>query len=414
MVTVERRGHAVPTEVGRLRRARGWSRRGFLATALAAQALAPARLLSAPAQFEYKLATTDPPDLATSVRLVQMAGAIQTETNGRLRIKVYPNSMLGSAQSMLAQLRIGAIQMLSVPHGIYTSVVPAAQIASVGFAFTSDAQPLALLDGALGVYLRREFAAKGMFVLEKTFGNGFRQITASSKAIRTAADVVGMRIRVMPVPIYLDMFTTLGASPTPLDASEVYTALQTHVVDACEQPLASTEIYKYYEVTKYLNLTNHAWGGSYVAANGDTWSALPTDIQEIVQRNQAKYALLERRDIEILNNSLTDKLRRQGMTVVATDTQVMRVRLARYYARWKNRVRRYRLGPPRREDREAGGLKLNRAFFVHRTVGCKKDREGSQIVGAARLERLVVFRAVYEMFDRVSPTARVVVGGVDS
>ena len=94
--------------------------------------------------------------------------------------------------------------------------------------------------------------------------------------------------------------------------------------------------HKFAELQRYLSMTNHIWGGEWMAANAEAWNALPPDIQNIVARNAAKYALLERKDLRLVNASLADKFKRQGLTFITPDVTSMRARLGPYFARWKN------------------------------------------------------------------------------
>jgi tripartite ATP-independent transporter DctP family solute receptor len=287
------------------------------------------------AQFTYKLGNPNPVDFPPSVRLVQWAKAVKDETNGRLDIQVFPNAQLGSVTSEIGQLRLGSMQFMNSGNSTFSGVVPVSALDSVGFAFTSEKQAHAALDGALGDYIRKEFAAKGLYVFEKGWTYGFRETTSSSRPIRNAADFTGFKMRVSTA-IVADLFRTLGASPVPLDAVELYTSLQTHVVDGQETPLSVIESYRLYEVQKYLSLTNHIMTAGWLVANAEAWNALPPDIQEIVKRNAAKYALMERKDLLVLNTSLGDKLTRQGFTINTADTASMRARLGPYYARQKS------------------------------------------------------------------------------
>ena len=228
------------------------------------------------AQFVYKLASADPVEYPTTVQFARMATSIKEESNGRLEIAVYPNSVLGSQTSMMAQLRLGSIQLLNIAHSLYASVAPVAQISSLGFAFSSEKQALDTMDNALGTYIRKELASKGIVVFEKTLVNGFRQMTSSTKPIRRADDLAGFKVRVQPAPIYVDMFKSLSASPVPIDGNELYTALQTHVVDGQENTFPIIELFKVYEVQKYLSITNHSWGGSWLGTNADAVERLAT------------------------------------------------------------------------------------------------------------------------------------------
>ena len=111
--------------------------------------------------------------------------------------------------------------------------------------------------------------------------------------------------------------------------------MQTKVVDGQENPYAIIETSRLFEVQKYLSVTNHMWSGFWFLSNADFWKSLPPDIQAIIERNAAKYALSDRRDTELLNGSLADKLGRQGMAFNKADTASMRAKLGPFYAKWK-------------------------------------------------------------------------------
>ena len=163
-----------------------------------------------------------------------------------------------------------------------------------------------------------------------------RQTTSSTHPIGNGADFAGFKIRIAPVQMVQDLFKTLGAAPVALDTNAEYTGLQTRVADGQESPLVTIETYRFYEVQKYLSLTNHVATCAWLVANGNAWNALPPDIQAVINRNVTKYALLERRDIPVMNVSLSDKLRRQGMVFNTAETGSMRARLGPYYQRWKS------------------------------------------------------------------------------
>jgi TRAP-type transport system periplasmic protein len=288
------------------------------------------------AEFTFKLGHPWPEEYFTNKRLVQMASAVKAETAGRMEIQIFPNSALGAQTGQIAQLRMGAEQLLCMNHSVYATVVPVSQICAVGFAFNTEKQPIDALDGALGDYIRKQFTAQGMYVFEKTFDNAFRQITTSTHPIRTVDDFAGLKLRTLPAPIFVDLFKNLGASPIPIDSSEQYVSMQTHIVDGEDSGLDLIESAKYYEVQKYLSITNHIWGGAWLAANSSVWNALPRDVQAIVNRNVTKFTLLQRQDVLRANDTLVASLKRHGMIVNTAETTSMRARLGAYYARWKN------------------------------------------------------------------------------
>ncbi|MGH7714861.1 MAG: TRAP transporter substrate-binding protein, partial [Vulcanimicrobiaceae bacterium] len=269
-------------------------------------------------------------------RAEQMWQAVERETNGELHVDTFPNSVLGGDSQMITQLRSGALQFLTEPGALLQGVVPEAAIDGVAFAFKDTATAFRAMDGELGNFVIEAIQAKGIHCIPKPFDNGMRHITAN-KPIHTAADVDGLKIRVPASAIFVDMWKTLGASPTPINVSELYSALQTHIVEAEENALINIEQSKLYEVQKTLNFSGHAWSCWWMIANQDAWNALGKDIQNVVTRNMAKYAVLQRQDFAALDLSLRGKLKSQGMQEVQCDDATFKAKLGPYYATWKGK-----------------------------------------------------------------------------
>lgn len=315
---------------------RSFRRQGFLAgTAATFASIGILRTPARAAQFEYKLAHDLPVTYPLHIRSVEMCDAIASESNGRLHIQVFPNSQLGGQTAMLSQLRSGALQFLNTLNGVYGEVVPAAGLEAVGFAFKSAPAAVAALQGPLGAYVRGQFNAKGIKAFEKRWDLGMRQMCSLPKPIKSAADFAGFKMRAPPSKIAIDLFTTLGASPTPITAAEMYTSLQTHIVDGLDLPVGAVQLFKIYEVIKYVTYTNHMWSGYWLTGNLEAWNALPPDVQAIVERNAAKYALLEQQDNTSSEASNAKLLQTEGIVFAEADTASMRARLGPYYARWK-------------------------------------------------------------------------------
>jgi tripartite ATP-independent transporter DctP family solute receptor len=314
------------------------SRARFVAGSAAA--FASIAVIKAPARaatFSYKYASNLSVDHPLNVYMQQCWDAVKRETNGDLEVQVFPNSALGGDTAALTQLRSGALQFFTLDGGILQSVVPVAAIQGIGFAFKDSAAAFKAFDGPLGDYVRNDITAKGLWVHPKMWANGMRQITSSTKPIATAADLVNFRIRTPQGALWVDLFKSLGASPTGINFNEVYTSLQTHVVDGQENPFAVIDTARLYEVQKYLSVTNHMWSAYHMLGNVDAWKALPTNIQESVNRNLAKYAILQRRDTDIRNASLADKLARRGMIINTAQTAGFRTKLtdSGFYTKWK-------------------------------------------------------------------------------
>lgn len=315
------------------------SRKTFVAAASVYSTIGIVRAPARAAQFQMKIGHNLPVDHPVNVRSVQMWNAVRAETGGRLDVKIFPDNQLGGDSAMLSQIRSGALQFLFAGSGPLSSLVSLCAIEETPFVWRTNADALRAMDGDLGDYVRKELQSKtGLVSMRNEWLLGFRQITTSTHPVRTADDLNGLKIRVSASRIILDTFKSLGASPVPLNFAESYTAMQTHVVDAQEGPYSTIELGRIYEVQKFLSISNHIWGSYFLLANGDVWKSLPADIQASVERNAAKYALLQRRDEVLLDASLAGKLKRQGLVFNDCDLGSFRAKLASsdFYERWKS------------------------------------------------------------------------------
>lgn len=294
---------------------RSISRRVFAAGAATFASIAVIRLPARAAQFTFKVGYPLPQTHPQHIRMTEAAAKILAATNGRMQLQLFPNSELGSDDSSVSQLRSGAMEMYVGSDGVLSTIVADAAIEGVGFAFKSQPQALAAIDGPLGDLVRKQMVAKGIYPFSKCWVNGFRQIVTSTKPIKTVGDLAGLKVRTPGAKLYVDMFKTLGASPTPVDVADVYTALQTKVIDAVEVPMAIIEASKWYEPTKYLSLTNHIWGNLFVVANLDAWKSLPSDIHAVLIREINAAGMLERGDMLHADVALRAKLQSQQLIV---------------------------------------------------------------------------------------------------
>ncbi|HEY1728190.1 MAG TPA: TRAP transporter substrate-binding protein [Candidatus Baltobacteraceae bacterium] len=306
------------------------SRKVFATSAVSAlSSIAVIRAPARAAQFQMKIGHNLPVDHPVNVRSVQMWDAVRKETAGQLDVQIFPNNQLGGDSAMLSQVRSGALQFMFAGSGPLSSLHNLCAIEETPFVWRTNADALRAMDNDLGDYVRKELRAKtGLVSMRHEWLLGFRQITSSNHPIRVAEDLVGFKIRVSASRIILDTFRALGASPVPLNFSESYTAMQTHVVDGQEGPYSTIELGRLYEVQKYLSVSNHIWGSYFLIANGDAWKSLPGDVQAVIEKNAEKYALLQRRDEEILDASVSNKLKRQGLAFNECDVASFRTKLA--------------------------------------------------------------------------------------
>src|SRR6201992_3775348 len=246
------------------------------------------------AEFTYKFANNLPDSHPLNTRAKEMSTAIKTETNGRVDIQVFPNNQLGADTDVLSQLRSGGGEIFTMSGLILAALVPAASINGMGFAFPDYPTVWKAMDGELGAYVRKQVAKANLVAMEKIWDNGFRQTTSSTRTITGPEDYKGFKIRVPVSPLWTSMFKAFDAAPASINFNEVYSALQTKIVEGQENPLALIATAKLYEVQKFCSLTNHMWDGYWFLANRRALEALPPDIRTIVEKNVHEAALKAR------------------------------------------------------------------------------------------------------------------------
>jgi tripartite ATP-independent transporter DctP family solute receptor len=315
------------------------TRRAMLGSA---SAVCAAAILSvqanAAAEFEFKLGVNTPDDHPLTIRLVEAAKEAGARSSGRLAVTVFANSQLGGDPEMLSQLRAGGIELLAAPSMTLSTLVPLSGLPSVGFAFRSYDQVWAAMDGTLGDLVRDVIGKAGIVPMRKIWDNGFRQITSSSsRQLNSVDDLKGFKIRVPVTALLTSLFSGLGALPSSISYSELYSALQTHIVEGQENPLAQVSTGKLYEVQKYCALTNHCWSGYWVIANRRALSTLPTDLLTILNESFDAAAMKERADLLAMDRSLQGELTGRGMIFNTPDPKQFRSALvqAGFYSQWQ-------------------------------------------------------------------------------
>ena len=317
-----------------------FSRRTLIkATGIAAAACAaPLKLAyGQSAEFTFKYANNQPPVHPMNVRAKQAVDAIKAETNGRLDIQIFPSNQLGSDTDTLSQLRSGGVEMFNLSGLILSTLVTPAALNGLGFAFPDYNAVWRAMDGDVGAYIRAQIAKVNLLALDKIWDNGFRQITTSTKPINTPEDLRGFKIRVPVSPMWTSMFKAFDSAPASINASEMYTALQTKVVDGQENPLAVISNFKLYEVQKYCSITNHMWDGFWTLVNRRAWDRLPANVRDIAAKHLNAAAVNERADVASLNSSLQQDLVARGIVFNTPKTDAFRekLRTACFYSEWK-------------------------------------------------------------------------------
>ncbi|MDF3604849.1 TRAP transporter substrate-binding protein [Paracoccus sp. DMF-8] len=310
---------------------------GAAAGALAAPFIRPDTARAA--DFSYKIANNQPMEHPSNIRLTEAVARILEESSGAVDIQIFPSNQLGADTDVLGQLRSGGVEFFQLSPVILSTLVPNASISGIGYAFTDYDAVWQAMDGELGAYARGQIENAGLVVMDKIWDNGFRQTTSSTKPIVTPADLEGFKIRVPVSPLWTSLYAAFGSAPASINFAEVYTALQTGIVDGQENPLAIMKVAKMWEVQPPgLSMTSHMWDGFWLLGNRRAWNALPEDMQQIVAKNFNASADQQRADVMALNATLKGELESEGFVFNDVDPKLFedKLREAGFYAQWKD------------------------------------------------------------------------------
>ena len=286
-------------------------------------------VLAQAAPLKLKFGNDLPDTHSVNVRLKEAIAAIGEETKGQVAINLFPNNQLGSDTDMMTQLRSGALELATMPGTVLSTLIPTASLTGVGFAFTNYDKVWAAMDGEVGKFVRGNIEKVGLVPFEAVWDNGFRQITSSTHPIKTPEDLANFKIRVPVVPLWVAMFSALGAAPVSIPLNEAYSALQTKIADGQENPLALIESAKFYEVQKFCSLTNHAWDDFWLLSSARIWKTVPQDAQQVMQKHFNAAAKKQRDDIVKANAEYQKILESKGLTFNTTQAEAFQAALAK-------------------------------------------------------------------------------------
>jgi tripartite ATP-independent transporter DctP family solute receptor len=271
-------------------------------------------------------------NVATADAIKRIADA----SNGQLEVRLFVQNTLGGDTEMLSQVRSGATEMMQVGNNILSAVLPSATLLSIPFAFRSAEQYQSAMDGPVGAFIGAAGAKIGIRMFPHSFYGGFFEMQNRVRPIDKPADMVGLKFRVPAGPIDVATFRALGATPTAIDLHEVYTSLETHLVDGIEVPLPTVRNFKFYEQVKYCSMTNHIGLAYMLFVNGDAWQRLPKPLQEILDREFGAAALAGSKAMMAQEISIAGELTSDGMVFNHPNPEpfAQAIRSAGLYKQW--------------------------------------------------------------------------------
>jgi tripartite ATP-independent transporter DctP family solute receptor len=233
---------------------------------------------------------------------------------GKYDVQVYANAQLGDDVRATEAVRMGTLEMVTTSASPLTGLVPQFNVFDLPFIVPNEKAADAIYDGAVGAKLAAALESKGIKLLAY-YENGFRQLTNSVREVKAPADLKGLKIRTMQNPIHLEAFRAMGANPTPMPFSEVFTALQQKTIDGQENPIPTIWLSKFYEVQKYVSMTGHVYGPHIVLINLKLFESFPPDHQKIIIEAAKESGIYQRTTNRKMNSDFVDNLKKAGNTV---------------------------------------------------------------------------------------------------
>lgn len=292
----------------------------YLFSATAAGFLSAAMLVGAPAhaQVKLKVGHISAVDHPWHKALSGMAEDVEKATDGEVVMEIYPNSQLGGEREMAQGLGLGVLEMGLFGTGALQALDKRLIIEELPYAWPTRESAYRALDGKLGDALADVLKEQGITTLS-WWESGYRHITNSVRPIETPEDMKGIKLRVPEAEMRIDTFKILEALPTPMAFSEVFTGLQQKVVDGQENPLATIDASKFYEVQDHLALTGHIWGSAVLTIATDTWNKLSPEHQQIITEAAEEWKLKEREMIAESDEASLSKMKEAGIQVTEPD-----------------------------------------------------------------------------------------------
>jgi tripartite ATP-independent transporter DctP family solute receptor len=252
------------------------------------------------------------PDHPISMGVKKFAELVAAKSGGKMKVQEFPSNQLGSEQQQTSALQGGVQEMQSPATTSIATIVKEFGVIDFPFAVSSFHQADALLDGPVGRSLLDRLPEKGLVGL--TYWDlGFRNVTNSKRPITKAEDLDGLKLRVIPNPVFLETFRAFKANPVPMSFSELYTALETKTVDGQENPFAVILSNKFYEVQKFVSATNHVYGTNIILVSKRFWDRLSATEQKILRDAAVEARDYQRQVSRAAADKAVGELKAKGM-----------------------------------------------------------------------------------------------------
>jgi tripartite ATP-independent transporter DctP family solute receptor len=261
-----------------------------------------------------KFATQNPTGHPLVTGMEKFQEIIKAKTKDKIKVTLYPGGVLGGDAQNVSALQGGTLDMVVLNAGILGSQVKEFTVWDFPFMFTNFKEADAVVDGPFGKMMLEKLDAKNIHGLAY-YELGFREVTNSKRPITKVEDFAGLKLRVIPNAINVDWVQALGANPTPMAFGEVYGALEQKAIDGQENPFSVIQINKFYEVQKYLTVTNHQYNPQTVIISKKLWDSLSAEEKKIFTDAAKESAVYQRKVARESSDKYLDMLKKSGMQV---------------------------------------------------------------------------------------------------
>jgi len=284
--------------------------RAFIAVLAALPLIASAQVR----ERTIKFATQNPKGHPLVTGMEKFAEIVTAKSGGKIKVSLFPGGVLGGDAANVSALQGGTLEVVVLNSGILASQVKEFAVFDFPFMFANAREADAVVDGPFGRMMLAKLDDRGIHGLAY-WELGFRNITNSRRPIRTVEDIAGLKLRVIPNAINVDWVSALGANPTPMAFPEVYSGLEQKAIDGQENPVTVILANKFYEVQKYLAITNHQYNPQTVIISRKLWDTLSNDEKKILADAALEAGRYQRQVSREQAGRALEDLRKNGMEV---------------------------------------------------------------------------------------------------
>ncbi|HXM82272.1 MAG TPA: TRAP transporter substrate-binding protein [Burkholderiales bacterium] len=298
------------------------SRRRILGAALAAacfSALPSAGI--AQQKMVWKASDVHPLGYPTVEAIVRMGKKLEAQTNGRISIQMYPSMQLGGEKEMIEQAQVGALQIARISVGAMGPVVDEVNVFNLPFVFRDEQHMRKVIDGPIGQDLLERMSAGVSRLIALGWMDAGTRNVYSNKPVTKPADLKGMKVRMMGNPIFVETMNAMGGNGVAMGFNELYSAMQTGVVDGAENNEPTVLAQNHYQVAKVYSLTGHLIIPEIFVFSKKTWETLSKDDQALLKKDAREAQFEQRKLWDEKTAKATDELKAKGVKFVKADKQ---------------------------------------------------------------------------------------------